>query len=159
MTKQGDKTAALNCNTDQTQTIIAIQERAVSTNPANGPQGKGWQEDQAFTLESRTTAQAIAFDPSDVCHTLRAEGFDASEDGTGRGTPIIEQSASSVRRLTPLECERLQGFPDGFTNVKHRKKPAADGPRYRAIGNSMAVPVLGWIGRRIGAVDDMEVET
>jgi len=55
----------------------------------------------------------------------------------------------AVRRLTPRECERLQGFPDDWTAVEHRGKPASDGPRYRALGNSMAVPVLAWIGRQI----------
>lgn len=54
-----------------------------------------------------------------------------------------------VRRLTPLEAERLQGFPDNYTLVPHRGKPAADGPRYKALGNSMAVPVMSWIGRQI----------
>ena len=57
-----------------------------------------------------------------------------------------------VRRLTPRECERLQGFPDDWTLVTHRGKPAADGPRYKACGNSMAVPVMRWIGERIEAV-------
>jgi len=55
----------------------------------------------------------------------------------------------AVRRLTPTECERLQGFPDDWTAVPYRGKPAADGPRYKAIGNSMAVPVMKWIGERI----------
>lgn len=62
----------------------------------------------------------------------------------------------AVRRLTPLECERLQGFPDGWTQIPWRKKPAEecpDGPRYRALGNSMAVPVMRWIGERIAAVE------
>ena len=54
-----------------------------------------------------------------------------------------------VRRLTPLECERLQGFPDGWTVVEYRGKPASDSQRYRALGNSMAVPVIRWIGERI----------
>jgi len=164
-----------------------------------------------------------------VAHTLRAEGFDASEDGTGRGTPLVpvcfsakdsgadamedcaptlragshdkshanagvmpavafalrgreggalpevegdgetvgtlraasggssrdDLASSSVRRLTPRECERLQGFPDDYTAVPYRKKPAADGPRYRALGNSMAVPVMRWIGERIQAVEDL----
>lgn len=168
-----------------------------------------------------------------VAHSLRADGFDASEDGTGRGTPIVPiQSAQSVRekkqnglgignagdamytqnqreevreltvagaipairrgdaknesliafgwqnssqqgasasvtptldkskvpgigaamqvrRLTPRECERLQGFPDDYTRIPHRGKVAADGPRYKALGNSMAVPVVRWIGERI----------
>lgn len=61
-----------------------------------------------------------------------------------------------VRRLTPLECERLQGFPDEHTLIAWKGKPAEecpDGPRYKAIGNSMAVPVMRWVGRRIAAVD------
>jgi DNA (cytosine-5)-methyltransferase 1 len=65
------------------------------------------------------------------------------------------QQAMAVRRLTPRECERLQGFPDDYTLVEYRKKPAADGPRYRALGNSMAVPVMRWIGERIAMVDAM----
>jgi DNA (cytosine-5)-methyltransferase 1 len=113
-----------------------------------------------------------------VVHALRAEGFDASEDGTGRGTPIVPVAFDrqtggdmrgldpkptaqlqcgqtpailnhAVRRLTPRECERLQGFPDDYTLVPHRGNPAADGPRYKALGNSMAVPVMRWIGERI----------
>ena len=59
----------------------------------------------------------------------------------------------AVRRLTPRECERLQGFPDDYTLITFRGKLAADGPRYRALGNSMAVPVMAWIGRRIELVD------
>jgi DNA (cytosine-5)-methyltransferase 1 len=59
--------------------------------------------------------------------------------------------AAQVRRLTPRECERLQGFPDDYTLVSYRGKPAADSPRYKALGNSMAVPVMRWIGRRIAA--------
>lgn len=54
-----------------------------------------------------------------------------------------------VRRLMPLECERLQGLPDNYTLVPYRGKPAADGPRYKAIGNSMAVPCITWIGNRV----------
>ena len=60
-----------------------------------------------------------------------------------------------VRRLTPTECERLQGFPDNYTAIPWRKKPASecpDGPRYKALGNSMAVPVMRWIGKRIAMV-------
>jgi site-specific DNA-cytosine methylase len=63
------------------------------------------------------------------------------------------RQAMAVRRLTPRECERLQGFPDDYTLVEYRKKPAADGPRYRALGNSMAVPVMRWIGQRIAMVE------
>lgn len=62
-------------------------------------------------------------------------------------------TAMQVRRLTPEECEALQGFPRGYTNVPHRNKPAADGPRYKALGNSWAVPNVRWIGERIDAVE------
>jgi DNA (cytosine-5)-methyltransferase 1 len=62
----------------------------------------------------------------------------------------------AVRRLTPTECERLQGFPDGFTNIPWRKKDIApDGLRYKALGNSMAVPVMQWIGDGIDMVDKL----
>jgi DNA (cytosine-5)-methyltransferase 1 len=64
--------------------------------------------------------------------------------------------AMTVRRLTPVECERLQGFPDNYTLIPWRKKPAADcpdGPRYKALGNSMAVNCMEWIGERIAACD------
>ncbi len=96
-----------------------------------------------------------------ITHSLRAEGHDASEDGTGRGvslqnatwrnTPKVNHGAM-VRRLTPTECERLMGLPDGYTLVPHRGKPAKDGPRYKALGNSWAIPVARWIGERIEAM-------
>lgn len=169
-----------------------------------------------------------------IAHALRADGFDSSEDGTGRGTPLVpvpileagartgvsttdpragigigrpgdpmftlqggkqhavafcergrEQGRTlesqeelayalanpasggmthsrqimtptmAVRRLTPTECERLQGFPDGYTAIPYRNKPAADGPRYRALGNSFAVPVVRWIGERIQKMEGL----
>ena len=126
--------------------------------------------------------QAVAA-TGDVFHTLRAEGFDASEDGTGRGAGAVAVSSGhgwwsesdgtaqtlraqdsitkadtlhisgmAVRRLTPRECERLQGFPDDWTLIPWRGKPAdqcPDGPRYKALGNSWAVPCARWIGARI----------
>ena len=72
-------------------------------------------------------------------------------------TPAVAQ-ASAVRRLTPTECERLQGFPDNYTQIPYRNKPTEscpDGPRYKAIGNSMAVPVMRWIGERINMVENL----
>jgi C-5 cytosine-specific DNA methylase len=68
----------------------------------------------------------------------------------GQGYPAL-QSGMSVRRLTPRECERLQGFPNGYTAIAK----AADGPRYRALGNSMAVPCMRWLGERIQLVEAM----
>lgn len=78
----------------------------------------------------------------------------------GGSAPIAASSAMVVRRLTPTECERLQGFPDGWTLIPYKGKPAEecpDGPRYKAIGNSMAVPVMRWIGERIDMFERGEI--
>ena len=145
-----------------------------------------------------------------IAHSLRASGFDASEDGTGRGTPLtvvdtlvcngdahsgfrdekglvacgygVKEGAhtahalrsgaskadkhesttcivgAAVRRLTPRECERLQGFPNDYTLIPYRNRMAADGPRYKALGNSMAVPVMAFIGQRISLVASLKSE-
>lgn len=85
----------------------------------------------------------------DISGTLRAEG----ENRPSRPSNVIFEPTMQVRRLTPVECERLQGFPDSYTDIKPRGKPTPDGPRYKALGNSMAVPVMRWIGERIKAVD------
>ena len=66
-------------------------------------------------------------------------------------TPAVLTSA--IRRITPREAERLMGFPDDYTRVPHRGKPMADGPRYRLLGNSMAVNVMRWLGERIQMAD------
>ena len=113
---------------------------------------------------------------------LRADGGAVSctllvrcgREGGGKGALVSEEASltlatsnaqtlfddkggeMAVRRLTPMECERLQGFPDDWTRIPYRGKPAEDcpdGPRYKAIGNSMAVPVMRWIGERIAMVD------
>ena len=77
-----------------------------------------------------------------------------SPTGGGRPLPAIA-TAMQVRRLTPVECERLQGFPDNYTNIPWRNKSESpDGPRYKALGNSMAVPVMRWIGERINAMEE-----
>ncbi len=85
-----------------------------------------------------------------VAHSL-TKSHGNTEDGTGRGTPIVPV-AFAVRKLTPREAEHLQGFPDDYTAIPYRGKPAADGPRYKALGNSMACNVMRWIGRRIAMV-------
>lgn len=138
-----------------------------------------------------------------LAHALTAEGADASEDGTGRGTPLVPVAyalsarhfgvgqghvqpvafnetaggnsahegisppvktgtggsatsvsvpAMAVRRLTPTECERLQGYPDGWTATSYGRQQA-DAPRYRQLGNSIAVPVFEWVSGRLVEVD------
>lgn len=88
---------------------------------------------------------------------VRLMGGDGGIAGALAAQPGMKQTCYvneglAVRRLTPTECERLQGFPDGHTAVSYRNKPAADGPRYKAIGNSMAVPCMAWIGSRLTAL-------
>ncbi|WP_295541035.1 DNA cytosine methyltransferase [uncultured Pseudacidovorax sp.] len=90
----------------------------------------------------------------EVAGTLRAEG----EDRPSRPSHVIKQNQMQVRRLTPMECERLQGFPDGYTAITVRGKPAADGPRYKALGNSWAIPCVRWIGERINAVEALALQ-
>lgn len=132
---------------------------------------KQWLEDQSVG-NFLPVMQAI--EEQRLTHSLRAEGFDASEDGTGRGTPLVairtantganghglaEEVAhtldrangqaiagAAVRRLTPTECERLQGFPDGWTRLDDK---TPDGPRYKALGNAVTVPVIEYLGRRM----------
>ncbi len=96
----------------------AIQERAASENTSNGPQGKGWQEGLAYTLESRHHQQSAA-------------------------------SRMGVRRLLPIECERLQGLPDDWTRYGVYGEEMSDSARYRMIGNGLAINCVEWIGRRI----------
>lgn len=90
-----------------------------------------------------------------VCPTPKCGG-DGAMVASETADKIMEANPMLVRRLTPLECERLQGFPDGHTLIGWKGKPAEecpDWPRYKAIGNSMAVPVMRWIGKRIAAAD------
>jgi DNA (cytosine-5)-methyltransferase 1 len=99
----------------------------------------------AFAQNTRDEVRYINGDGSLV-------GALAAEPGM-KQTSYIQQHMA-VRRLTPVECERLQGFPDNYTNIPWRKKDESpDGPRYKALGNSMAVPVMKWIGQRIKQVE------
>lgn len=90
--------------------------------------------------------------PAVVCPSLTAFNMDSrspQSEEQQRTVEAVHAATMMVRRLTPRECERLQGMPDDWTLVTVRGKPAADGPRYKAIGNSMAVPVMRWIGSRL----------
>lgn len=112
-----------------------------------------------------TSNDQMLFQPVAVSANQRGEVRLQGGDGSVSGALQASQSAKqlnafvqgyAVRRLTPLECERLQGMPDDHTKVPYRGKPAEecpDTPRYRAIGNSMAVPVMRWIGERIEAAE------
>jgi DNA (cytosine-5)-methyltransferase 1 len=100
---------------------------------------------------------AVAYDLRGREHGAQFEGphDTANIRAASGGSSRSYVAASAVRRLTPMECERLQGFLPGYTAVPYRNKPAADGPRYKSLGNSMAVPVMRWIGERIAMVEDL----
>lgn len=164
---QGDKSAALTSNTDPCTQILAFDTTQVTskTNRSNPQIG-----DPCHTLAKGSEPPSIAYrihgenstamtgdgiarvgDPVDVARSLDTCGGYA----TNQGGNVVKQSMQ-VRRLTPTECERLQGIPDGHTLVPFNGKPMADGNRYKMIGNGFAVPVVAWIGKRIQMVEDMK---
>jgi DNA (cytosine-5)-methyltransferase 1 len=100
---------------------------------------------------------------ADVSPTLRSGNHDGSHANiraaSGGSSRSYVAQPWAVRRLTPVECERLQGFPDGYTDIPWRGKDhSPDGPRYKALGNSMAVNVMQWIGERIAMVEALADE-
>lgn len=148
----------LNCNHEAPiacypiNTQIATRHKSMGKGTGFGIAADG---DPAYTLQS-AHGHAVACFKGGQGSSAGGIGYSeqnaptlSSASGSNR-TPALPQSMR-VRRLTPTECERLQGFPDNYTNVPYRNKPAADGPRYKALGNSMAVPVMAWIGERIDA--------
>ena len=98
----------------------------------------------AFKPGQSAQAHSIGYE-SEMAPTLEA--------GSGGNNKPAVHHGMAVRRLTPVECERLQGFGDNYTNIKDK---CPDGPRYKALGNSMAVPVMAWIGKRIQEVEQMQ---
>ena len=120
----------------------------------------GFEEEVAPSLIAGRNDAAVFALQSDGGTSRNTYGSGWSADGSAYTLNTVDRQAiatsGEVRRLTPRECERLQGFPDGWTLVPYRGKPAEecpDAPRYKALGNSMAVPVMGWIGRRIDAAE------
>lgn len=109
--------------------------------------------------KSQTVAVAFSAKDSgadataDLSPTLRSQN--SVEGNQNSSWSIAVQQSLQVRRLTPTECARLQGFPDDYLDIPYRGKPAADGPKYKALGNSMAVPVMRWIGERIAMVEKL----
>jgi DNA (cytosine-5)-methyltransferase 1 len=111
--------------------------------------------DIAFAQGRNNGGENVVFAPSEVGPSMGASGPPYSRTGNER----VEADAlaihnMAVRRLTPMECERLQGFPDTYTDIKPNGKDTPDGLRYKALGNSMAVPVMAWIGKRIQEVEN-----
>jgi len=172
LTQRMHKGMNSDCNEGQTPVLAPIayaldslaSNSMKSANPASGC-------NEVYVSKALDTSRGL--DPScnqggmAVAHPV-APTLTASNDPSRspQSTEITNQVAAvhaasmAVRRLTPVECERLQGFPDEYTNIPWRKQPTApDGPRYKALGNSMAVPVMHWIGRRISVYEDVMGKT
>lgn len=119
-----------------------------------------YNHDQALTLTKQSPTGGGQ--PQCVMQPVGALACNTGPNGHDAGNFACNQAVDAghvipvsmaVRRLTPTECERLQGFPDNYTDIKSKGKPTPDGPRYKALGNSMAVPVMAWIGQRIQEVE------
>jgi DNA (cytosine-5)-methyltransferase 1 len=138
------------------QPTYALQGNMIGRNDNAGPQGDGINVEVCFTqncVDIHAVAQPIVYERHDQDARLKevsvAPTLHAKSDNTC-DLPVVLRPNMAVRRLMPVECERLQGFPDGYTNIPWRKaEQAPDGPRYKALGNSWAVPVVRWIGKRI----------
>jgi len=140
----------------ETFVVHGTQDPDTLTEPAHTLGRNQGQENVVYTLteRGRDGGHALEYRCDGTANALLTPN--GGRAGMGVGT-IAHQS--TVRRLTPRECERLQGFPDDYLRIAWRGKPAdqcPDGPRYRALGNSMAVPVMRWIGRQIDAATDFE---
>jgi DNA (cytosine-5)-methyltransferase 1 len=128
--------------------VYPIQNNVIGRADENGPGGKGYKDDgePMFTVDT-TSPHAVAVSPK-VIGTLQARDYKGlNHEGARDGKAIIGNQ--TVRRLTPIECERLQGFPDDWTSGQ------ADSSRYKQMGNAVAVPVVEWIvGRLVAQLDE-----
>lgn len=158
-----------NYNKDKTYIAIPINTQVALRHRALGEGtglGIGMDGDPSFTIQA-AHSHAVAYSLDRNCDYSADDliAFHGSQDPCVSGTvtnPLGRNNgleccfASTqkmlVRRLTPRECERLQGFPDDYTAIAYRGKPASDGPRYKALGNSMCTNVMRWIGERIAQV-------
>jgi len=147
-----DAASGLNPTCSQGGTAVLAPTLTASNDPSRSPQSSEITAQVAAVVQA-TAAVAVALqDVRAMNKTQNGPGW--NDDGTAytldtQATQGVA-TAMQVRRLTPVECERLQGFPDNYTAIPWRgKADTPDGPRYKALGNSMAVPVMAWIGKRI----------
>jgi len=132
---------------------LRTAETAAQLTTGGGKPGEGYPA-VAFRIHSDNSVNGAS--EVEIAAAVNSHAGSSAQSSQGRN---VAMHAMSVRRLTPRECERLQGFPDDFTLIAYRGKPAADGPRYRALGNSMAVPVVRWILARIEIAGKSEERT
>lgn len=154
-----DKTGTLRRETHGHEPVviqpIALAENTIGRKPENGGNGDGFTEGGPMYTLNATGVHGVA---STIAPTLTASNDPSRSPQSSEITQQIAavyKASMAVRRLTPVECERLQGFPDHYTDIKPKGKPTPDGPRYKALGNSWAVPVVRWIGERIMMVEGL----
>ena len=141
----------------QESDVYCIVGNVIDRQPENGGNGAGYQQDLSYTLTAMDRHAVYArqrvdeFKDDDIASTQSAR---QAKDATDLVVESDRQYAQLIRRLTPLECERLQGFPDGWTNIPG----ASDSARYRALGNSVPVPCVEFIMKSLQAVAAMEVD-
>ena len=137
--------------------VYCIVGNVIDRQPENGGNGCGYQQDLAYTLTALDRHAVYArqrvdeFRNDDIASTQSAR---QAKDATDLVVEPDRQYAQLIRRLTPLECERLQGFPDGWTNIPG----ASDSARYRALGNSVAIPCVEFIMKSLREVTELEAE-
>ena len=137
--------------------VYCIVGNIIDRQPENGGNGCGYQENLAYTITTVDRHAVFArqrvdeFKEDDIASTQSAR---QSKDATDLVVEPNRQYAQLIRRLTPLECERLQGFPDGWTDIPG----ASDSARYRALGNSVAVPCVEFIMKSLREVTELETE-
>jgi DNA (cytosine-5)-methyltransferase 1 len=150
--EEGTPTLRADMGDNQMATAHAFKMRGGCEGGGKGYLGK---DELAFTLSTHQDQQiAVGFNTNARPDEMKFLNEKSNTLTRSQNSGIYHEMA--VRRLTPVECERLQGFPDNYTNIPWRKKEESpDGPRYKAMGNSMAVPVMNWIGKRIQMVDDL----
>ena len=138
--------------------VYCIVDNIIDRQPENGGNGCGYQENLAYTITTVDRHAVYArqrvdeFKNDDIASTQSAR---QAKDATDLVVEPDRQHAQLIRRLTPLECERLQGFPDDWTNIPG----ASDSARYRALGNSVAIPCVEFIMRSLKEASSIEVKT
>jgi DNA (cytosine-5)-methyltransferase 1 len=149
-----DHTGALDSSSPQAQAVAFVQ----NTRDEVRLMGGDGQSVGALSAEPGMKQQcyvAVGLDEEQNAHEEQMGYLKARKEGGGFEGSVMTP-AMQVRRLTPVECERLQGVPDSFTAIPYRGKTMADGPRYKMLGNGFAIPVVSWIGSRIQQVEDLK---
>lgn len=140
------------------QPTYGIPGNWIGRKPENGGNAIEPMHDISPCLTKTDRHEIATFSTPAIGNIVQDDVSSTMTKNTGSGgetqNPAYVMQKMAVRRLTPVECERLQGFPDNYTNIPWRNKPESpDGPRYKALGNSMAVPVMRWIGERINQAE------